>query len=680
MDNYNVYHNGKWEFTLESICKIINAALPKGFEDIKKEIIGEFWLDDIPSKKLTDKDQLQILFISNQFLSDENKLKKIIDQKRIKIISEQGIYCENRPVVSIVVENVNEAWCKIGRYMKETFPMPTIGITGSIGKTTTVRLAQNVFSEKYRVWVSGLNRNVSSLVIRKMMRDYGPDFNFHIQEVGGGDIGRVERMASFLNTDAFGITGIETMHHLDKYKNTVNLVYDKTSFDRYGKKNQIGVINADDDILPYQTFKSNIVTYGIKNKDADFVGQNIHQNGSYLEFDVNDHKELVHIKIQIPGVHNVYNALMVFALAKHFGMENEDIKKGFLRYRSSGIRQSIRDIAGRTLYIDCFNVCQASIKSCCETLSKIEVNEGKRRIAVLGGENALGEFSYKVNYETGQMLSQYKNIDEFIFVGIDHNVSDKIIDYYGNGKALYEGAKSIPFLNNRSIFINDLKKLSNYLKYNTMPGDIILFKGIYRLPLFLAIDLAFGTSYLSRNVNFKPTETMQINIEGQYYELLDGVVLSKFENEQEQERVILPEYISNKKIIRIGTNLFRNSKIRHIEIPNSINNIGSCAFLNSSLREINLPKSVINIEYGAFAKCNELIYANLQNVETIGDSSFKNCAKLERVLISDNVKSISDNAFQGCEKLTIIASKNSYAYKYAINHGIPVMDTNILKY
>ena len=63
------------------------------------------------------------------------------------------------------------------------------------------------------------------------------------------------------------------------------------------------------------------------------------------------------------------------------------------------------------------------------------------------------------------MLSQYKNIDEFIFVGIDHNVSDKIIDYYGNGKALYEGAKSIPFLNNRSIFINDLKKLSNYLKY-----------------------------------------------------------------------------------------------------------------------------------------------------------------------------------------------------------------------
>ena len=677
MDIYNVYDNEKWQFTIETICKIINANLPIAFESIRKQIIDELWLNDMPLKKIEKKEAFQILFLSSKIKIDDSKFKKIIDNEKIKLVSEQELYYKNNLVNSIITNDVTKAWCKIGEYMKTAFQMPTIGITGSIGKTTTVRFAQNVFNERYKVFVSGYNRNVPGLVVRKMMQDYGPTFNFHIQEVGGGDIGRVESMASFLDTDAFGITGIEAMHHLDKYKTTQNLIYDKTSFDRYGKENQIGVLNGDDEILMSQNYESKIVTYGIKNLNADYVGKNIHQKGDYLEFDVDDHhNELTHIKIQIPGVHNVYNALMVFALAKHFGMKNEDIKQGFLKYRSSGIRQSIKNIAGRTFYIDCFNVCQASIKSCCETLSAIETNVENRRIAILGGENALGDFSYSVNYETGKMLAQYNNIDEFVFVGLKQDATEMQKDYYGNGQALYEGARSIELLKNRSIFLTDLNELSNYLKHNTVPGDIILLKGIYRLLLFVAIDLAFGTSYLSRNINFKPTETIHINIEGQYYALLGGIVLTKAI--MDTDRFSLPEYISNKKTVRIGANLFKDSNLKYIYIPNSIKSIGSCAFLNSGLIELDLPESVLNIEYGAFARCNNLMNANLCNVETIGGSAFKNCKNIKKIILSDNTKSISDDAFQGCDKLEIIAPENSYAHKFAISHGIPVQSINII--
>lgn len=519
-DYLNLYTNDKWNFTLDAVCKIIGAELPNSFSEIKGSVIEQFWLNDIPMSE-SKSNELQLLFNSLSMPVNSEKLQ-YIKNNNIIIISEEPLYYEQDSLPVILVKDVTRAWCKIGKYMKIAVPMPTIGITGSIGKTTTVKFAQCVFSEKYRVFVSGLNRNVPGLVVRRMLKEYGPNYTMHIQETGGGDIKRVEHMATFLNTDAFGITKIEKKHHLDKYITSDNLINDKTSFDRYGKKNQIGIINADDEVLLSYNFKSQMLSFGIKNKNADFVASDIIQNGNFLEFNVNDHKETVHIKIQIPGVHNVYNALMVFVLAKHFGLTNEQIQRGFLNYKSSGIRQSIKEIAGRTVYIDCFNVCQASILSCCETLSQMKINKKNKRIAVLGGENALGEYSYITNLETGELLAKYDNIDYFIFVGIKTPATLKQVDYFGNGRALYEGALNVAQLKERSIFFDDLTELADFLREKTESGDAILLKGLYRLPLFTSLDIAFGTSYLSRNINFKPKKVCKTVIEGQYYEQLGG--------------------------------------------------------------------------------------------------------------------------------------------------------------
>lgn len=666
-DYLNLYTNDKWNFTLDAVCKIIGAELPNSFSEIKGSVIEQFWLNDIPMSE-SKSNELQLLFNSLSMPVNSEKLQ-YIKNNNIIIISEEPLYYEQDSLPVILVKDVTRAWCKIGKYMKIAVPMPTIGITGSIGKTTTVKFAQCVFSEKYRVFVSGLNRNVPGLVVRRMLKEYGPNYTMHIQETGGGDIKRVEHMATFLNTDAFGITKIEKKHHLDKYITSDNLINDKTSFDRYGKKNQIGIINADDEVLLSYNFKSQMLSFGIKNKNADFVASDIIQNGNFLEFNVNDHKETVHIKIQIPGVHNVYNALMVFVLAKHFGLTNEQIQRGFLNYKSSGIRQSIKEIAGRTVYIDCFNVCQASILSCCETLSQMKINKKNKRIAVLGGENALGEYSYITNLETGELLAKYDNIDYFIFVGIKTPATLKQVDYFGNGRALYEGALNVAQLKERSIFFDDLTELADFLREKTESGDAILLKGLYRLPLFTSLDIAFGTSYLSRNINFKPKKVCKTVIEGQYYEQLGGI-LTKYKTNQEV--ISLPDTIEGVNLIRIGIGVFKNSKIKHISLPGNLKSIGACAFLASDLRDVTLPNSVLNIEYGAFAKCKNLVKANLSNIETIGERAFKDCRNLEVIVLSNKVLTIDDSAFLGCEKLKLIVEPNSFAATYAMKHKIPI--------
>ncbi len=137
----------------------------------------------------------------------------------------------------------------------------------------------------------------------------------HIQQCGGRSQRPIEGLAEMLTVDAFGVTTIDAFHHIDAYKIAEKIIEDKTSFDRYANPNEFCVVNLDDDILKAHPFKSRKVTFAVEDETADYIGKNIVQNG-------------------------------------------------FARYSSSSIRQSIKNISGRKMYIDCFNVCSEFIKSC----------------------------------------------------------------------------------------------------------------------------------------------------------------------------------------------------------------------------------------------------------------------------------------------------------------------------
>lgn len=655
---------GKVLLTLNKLAEIINISIPNCFEEISNDIITDITQSSF-NKEINN--GVKVYFITQY---DKNKYNWYVElaQKGIVIFSAIELKDSEHNKVNYISmpshRAVAEALYAVARYVKQQIKMPTIGVTGSVGKTTLVSFLQHIFSESNKVFVTGGNLNGPGYISREIFRKYNDKYDYHIQEVGGGRKKGVEDSANIIDVDAFCISNV-LPHHLDKYESVEAIAYDKTSFDRIGEKEIFGVINVDDEILRNYSFQSHIVRCGIKNNAADYVVKNIVQNGKFLEMDILHREEITHIKINIPGKHNAYNAVLAFAMAEEWGVSKKDIINGFKKYKSDAIRQSLFDISGRLVYIDCFNVTAASINTCLATMGDFE--NFNRKIAVLGGENALGEKSFEVNFETGLGLENY-DIDEYIVVGVNKNADSKDINWYGDSYSLYKGIKRI-IKNKKVLYYDNLEEAAERIVKNSQKGDILLFKGMYRLCFWGIIDRAFGTSFVNYNKYFSGEKITNGCFDAVYYKEIDGSNISKCTIKG--NKIKIPNAINGKCTYRIGKGVFSNSGIKEIDLGRSIMNIGKEAFMNCKFIEsLSIPNSVLHIEEKAFYGCSSLKNVVANSVEHIESEAFANCNNLIYMELSDTCKMIEENAFIGCENIIIYAPVGTYAINYANEHNM----------
>lgn len=647
--------------TLKEIFKILNIKIPnnlKSQEEKKIDIITGF-LPHVLSKP-------GLFFDINPELLDSNKIKKALEVGSIIVTNKEYFDESGQKLPTINIKNPKEKYYEFGKYLKKIKKVPTIGITGSIRKSTTTRMANFVFREKYKVFSSASTSNIPEYYIKEMYQHLDDDYNFHIQETGGARPDLVKESVEILDVDAFCLTNINKFHHLDKYETTENLIKDKTSYDRYSKKEAIGVINADDDILYNYKYNRKIITFGINNQKADYIAKNIKQNNNILSLDIyHKNKKEITIKVNIIGKHNAYNVLAVYALAKIFNLTNEQIINGFLKYKSNGLRQNFDIICGRLVYIDCFNVCSDSIKSCLDSLETFEINTNSKKIAILGGENALGEKTYEVNYNTGTELNKYKTIDKFICVGAKNN-NTKNINLLGDGKALYDGAKTV--LSEEKIsFYDDILEVADFIKQETKPGDIILLKGIFRLALIGALDLALGTSYIY-DIYYFYNNTLRVsnkNFEGRVIRTIDKIELIKLLN-KENNKIVIPNKIDNYQVVHLKKRLCQNAQAKHLKIGKYLTNITEFAFLNChNLKKIVIPSNIKIIEQKAFSNCESLkIIKMKEGVLQINKNAFSNCSSLKKVYLPKSIVKIESNAFPKNKNIKFITPRNTYCYQH----------------
>lgn len=668
-DIYNIWNGEEFQFTLNKIAAISGGIIevPPCFQQIADEpiaVISSYRITPNPEKGLN----VRFLPQYNQsnyakYVSEAENGVVIISHK--ELVDTEG----NRlPMILLpTIRDVQNVLLSLGAYIKKVFPMPTIALTGSVGKTTTTLFMESIFRQRNRVFVSGRNLNISEAIIERMFEGFGPDYDFHIQETGGGGPGVVENSAKFLTPDAFALLNVYP-HHVDKYKTLDGIFQDKSSLDRHAKSNAFGVINIDDDTLREQKYNHRIVTCGITHKEADYVAENIRQDGVYLRMDIVHNGISVPIQINIPGVHNAYNAVIAFAMAKEWGLTDQEIQDGFSSYRSVGIRQNLCEIAGRTMYIDCFNIAVDSIRSCMATLDSLEPKPGCRRIAVLGGENALGENSFPVNYSVGLEMAQYR-ADEFIFVGLPESEPPEVVNRHGDGRSVFEGARRV--VRDRPVtFFEDLGLLADKLMRETKPGDVILFKGIFRLPLFAAIDRAFGTSILLSEPLFAKQLWTSKSFSAHYYKEINGANIIRCKCLDSE--IEIPDTIIGKPVYRVGANVFKNREsLNNIKFGKSLQNLGTQSFMGcAGLTALTIPKNVIYIEAKAFADCTGLKDVHLKGVLHVEREAFAGCKNLKTVSFTDSCQTIENDVFAGCPKVKIIAPKGSVAHRYALEHGI----------
>lgn len=681
-DPFEVWNGEKFQFTLKKLCDIIfngrEYTMPRAFVKIQDRIIDRVTADTMPAAK-----GMRVVFDLSWNVSEEVSAKKILGYLRsgvVVVTNRSFMDSKGKKYPVIRIRDTWEAWINLGKYVKGVFPMPTIGITGSAGKTTSTMFAECVFNEKYKTFVSGLNGknfNTTLQIVNQWILRIDPSYTFHVQECGAETIDLIKSSASVLNVDGFGITNIDTTQHIATYENAENLIADKTSFDRVRRDDTFGVINLDDEILKNFDFKSPVITFAINDESADYVGKNIIQNGELLEFDVVSKDETVPIRIHIVGKHNVYNALMVFAFAKIFGLTNEEIQNGFWKYESVGIRQYLRRVSGRLIYMDAYNASVESTQLCIKTLQDIQIPEYSKRIAIIGERKTSNEETYNINYQLGQSLAKYDGIDEFIIVGEDQKrltgKPENVPSRYRH--AVFDGAYDVMGRTERLSYYADLSQLAYRIKCQTKPGDAILLKGRYHLSMWAIADLAFGTGYTKSDAVTPIGPTKKIisteNIRGEYYPCLDGINLLSATNGFDNTKIILPLSANGCDIVRIGDNAFANkSQLRMFIFGSLVKSIGDSAFLNCiNLEQLELPKSCCYIGFSSFEGCKGMVRASLPGVAHISKAAFKNCTNLKQILLSEKCATIEEEAFDNCNNLTVCAPEDSYAAHWAKENG-----------
>lgn len=351
---------------------------------------------------------------------------------------------------AIKVADTRKALLDIAAAYRRQFNINIVGLTGSVGKTTTKELISTVLETERNIIKTQGNFN-NEIGLPFTMFGIRDEHEIGVIEMGMSNFGEISRLTKCAAPDVAVITNIGESH-IEYLGSREGILKAKCEIFEGLDKNGTVILNGDDELLfglkgtlPFKT-----IYYGIENAACDVVAGNICAGNNGISFTVDGEE----FSINLVGKHNVLNALCAIAVGRNYGLSDQSIKKGLSSYKSIGIRQSITEKNGIKVITDCYNAAPTSVKASIDVLNSIACG---RKIAVLGDMAELGEKSPNYHREIGEYAAN-NNIDVLVLTG-----------EYAEFTA--EGANACEV----SIH-NDNESIENYLKENLREGDTVLFK------------------------------------------------------------------------------------------------------------------------------------------------------------------------------------------------------------
>ena len=334
----------------------------------------------------------------------------------------------------------------------------TICISGTHGKTTTTSMVALCFLE------AGKDPSIQVGAYLKQL-----DSNYRVGKSDYFIIEACEYVESYLKLfpKAEVILNIDN-DHLDYFGSLENIV---TSFSNYVKlipENGLLVINFDDEncrkIAKYTNAK--VLTYGIKNENANFVARNINfNNNGFPTFDVYYNNNFFKtITLSIPGIHNVMNALACIAVCYNYGLEREDIKNALLKYTGAHRRFEFKGSFNDVNVYDDYGHHPTEIIATAEALKQKKFNQSWvifQPHTYSRTKNLLNDFA--------NALINFDNI-----IVTDIYAARETNTYNISSKDLVD---KITSLGRKALYNQDFNEIVKYVKENAKSGDIVLTLG-----------------------------------------------------------------------------------------------------------------------------------------------------------------------------------------------------------
>jgi len=361
---------------------------------------------------------------------------------------------ENKTI--IFVKDTLKAFHQIAKAYKERFKLPSIGITGSSGKTTTKDMLASILSMSGKTLKTDENYN-NEIGVPITLLTLDKTCKYAVIEMAMQGLGEIEELAQITRPNVAVITNVGSAHreHLKSEENTAKA---KGEILKFQKNKDTAILPADDKYFNYlkKKAKGKVISFGI-DSPTDVRAKDIRFQGDSSLFVIETKDFEVPINLPLPGKHNIYDALAAAASACAVGIKPSQIKKGLEKFKLSGKRLNIIYSKNIKIIDDTYN---ANPESMAASLNVLE-NYPSRRIAVLGDMFELGKIARKSHENIGRLAASL-NIEALVTVG-------KLSKYAARSAAL-NGLKNVHMTGSNNEAVKVLRKI-------VRAGDTILVKG-----------------------------------------------------------------------------------------------------------------------------------------------------------------------------------------------------------
>lgn len=409
---------------------------------------------------------------------DGNTLWKEAFQNGATTVILQGIDFKNENIEQyqnkniILVEDTIQALADIATYKRNLYgnDFPVVGVTGSVGKTSTKDIIASVISQKYNTLKTQGNNN----------NDIGLPFTiFNLKEheaavieMGMNHLNEISKLTKIAKPKISVITNVGTSH-IGNLGSRENILKAKLEI-LDGMEKKVLVINNDNDLLHDFYLKNKDIevhTYGIEN-ESEVMAEDIVLNENSSEFICNLKGQKLKIKVPVGGIHFVYNALCAVNVGNLLGLSTEEIVKGIETFELTKKRMDITELEnGVTIINDSYN---ASFESMQASLKYLGALKDNRKIAVLGDMFELGEFSKELHEKVGEEVVK-SGIEILICAG-------------ENSKNIVEMAKKCGMNPENVYYFEDKNEIEEFIRDNWKTGDAILFKASNGMKFFEIVE------------------------------------------------------------------------------------------------------------------------------------------------------------------------------------------------
>ena len=342
------------------------------------------------------------------------------------VLSERALVNPAGPY--ILVKSTEEAVKKLAGFYRRSLDIKVVGITGSVGKTSTKEMIASVLAQKYHVLKTEGNHN-NLLGVPLMIFQIREEHEVAVLEMGISEFGEMDQIAAMAQPDVCVITNIG-LCHLENLITRDGILKAKTESFAHLTRDGIAVLNGDDDKLCDQKTVNGrpAVFYGIGQEakrvedesgmakllaEKEIYATDIEVLGlSGTRATIHAGKEQFTVEIPIAGEHNVYNALAAVCVARQLGLTPDEMKRGIESVKVVGGRSNLVEKNGVIVMDDCYNANPVSMMASLDVLA----NAPGRKIAVLGDMGELGAEERKLHAMVGQYFAG-KGIDALFCTG-----------------------------------------------------------------------------------------------------------------------------------------------------------------------------------------------------------------------------------------------------------------------